>query len=130
MKTTQEIVAKPRTVPEKERMDNLIRDIKAARDFLAKRFNAYKDEEHTPSGLLDPQTWRIEFPEPDKARVVKIFMGKEMEVTELELKLAWKSANIENIHYLYWIGDILIRKEFWGVENELEYFVGRAEGRP
>lgn len=131
MPTTQELIAERKAALEKERLRNLQKDVEVARHVLRQRLNAYVDEEHTPSTLLDKPTFRIEFPEADRAIATKVFYGNDMEVTETTLRLCWvKSSFGVGQYFLYWKGDFTVRKELLGKHNEIELFVGRAMGRP
>ena len=107
----------------------LRRDIKRARKWAKARFpgprtvpdDASFDEKleavFTPS-------FRLEFPDPDRLVITPLAFGETMEIGRSEYRLLWENGN------LYWVGDILIRREIWGVKDEIRHYVGRAEGKP
>lgn len=81
------------------------RDIQRARDWGKEHFNAYVDEEVTPSHLLAPRTCVVEFPEPDTMTVCPITYGEPMHVVSAEYRLCWTGGK------LYWEGGFLLRPD-------------------
>lgn len=90
-------------------------DIAHARQWARKHFNAYVNEEKTPSHLLAPPTMLVAFPEPDTMRVYPVSYGQLLEPGAAEFKLCWKGT-----HGLAWVGNFLIRKELYGEEKAIE----------
>lgn len=91
-------------------------DIAFARKWARKHFNAYIDEETTPSHLLAQPTMNVEFPEPDTMHVRPMSYGKALGgLTEAKFRLCWKGKN-----GLVWKGNFLIRKELYGEGDVIE----------
>lgn len=86
-------------------LEEIQRDISRARDWGKKHFNAYVDEETTPSHLLAQQTCMVEFPEPDRMTVSPMTYGRPSNVAIAEYILCWIDGR------LFWEGGFLLRPD-------------------
>ena len=87
-------------------IDELEADIARAREFMQRKFNAYVDEETTPSHPFAKTTCEITFPEVDKVLVCKVLYGKPfLMLTAAEYRLAWKGDK------MFWVGGFLLRPD-------------------
>lgn len=86
-------------------LEDIKADIGKAREFIRKRFNAYVDEETTPSHLLAKPTFLIEFPDVDKAWVWPVTYGMPMIGASAEYRLCWKNGK------MYWRGGFALRRD-------------------
>lgn len=93
-----------------ENLERIQADIKTARAWAKKHFNAYVDEVTTPSHLLAKPTCDVTFPEPDTMQVCPVTYGELMLVALAEYRLCWKSGG------LYWKGGLCMRPD---LVNEL-----------
>jgi len=80
-------------------------DIERARAWARQHFNAYVDEETTPSHLLAKPTCDVTFPEPDTMRVCPVVYGELMLVALAEYRLCWKLTG------LCWKGGLCLRPD-------------------
>jgi len=81
-------------------------DIKAARAWAKKYFNAYVNEEVTPSNPFAAKlTFEVTFTAPDIVQVCPVTFGKPMIVGLAEYRLCWKSTG------LYWKGGPCLRPD-------------------
>jgi hypothetical protein len=91
-------------------------DIAHARQWARTHFNAYVDEETTPSHIFAKPTAKVEFPEPDTMLVTPVVYGEPMiPMMTAEYRLCWKGE-----HSLVWKGNLIIRKEMFGEGNIIE----------
>ena len=87
-------------------MEDLVQDIERARAWLEHHFNAYRNEDETPSNMLAKQTWKVTYPDVDKALVVPVLFGKPSEeYIGAKYRIAWVGGK------LYWRGGPVIRPD-------------------
>ena len=87
-------------------------DIARARTWAKRHFNAYVDEETTPSNpFFAKPTFDVSFPEPDIMQVWPITFEQPMIVATAEYRLCWKPDG------LYWKGGLCLRPD---ITNELK----------
>ena len=86
-------------------IEEIQEDISRARDWAREHFNAYVDEETTPSHLLAQKVFVVEFPEPDIMSVYPIMYGKPMFAVRAEYRLLWIGER------LFWKGGLLLRPD-------------------
>ena len=80
--------------------------VAAAKEFARRHFRAYVDEETTPSGMLDPITCLVEFPDADMIRVRRVLFGEPFNIfVAAEYRLAWKGGR------MFWKGGFLMRPD-------------------
>ena len=102
-------------------LDAIKADIAKARQWALDHFNAYVDEETTPSHLLAAPTALVEFPEPDTMTVCQVSYGEAVEAVTAEFKLCWKGRR------LVWKGNFLLRKALFEEGNIIELWCGLSE---
>jgi len=82
-----------------------VEDIKRARKWAREYFNAYVDEDKTPSTLIDPLTHVVEFPDVDRLTVTNVHYGIKSEIIVAEYRLAWLRDGVA------WVGGPVIRPD-------------------
>ena len=92
--------------PDEMTIEELEEEIGRAREFAKARFNSYRDEETTPSGLFDPITCQVTFPEPDRMCVCKVLFGKPSIAMGAEYRLSWNKEG-----KMVWMGHFLLRPD-------------------
>lgn len=83
-------------------------DIERARKWARQHFNAYVDEDTTPSHLFAKPTMKVTFPDVDRMCVCPVAMGEPFQGGEADFRLCWKGKA------LFWKGNFLLRKELLG----------------
>lgn len=76
-------------------------DISRARDWAERYFNAYVDEETTPSHILAPITCAVGFPEPDRMTVCPVVYRRAVPGACVTYRLRWVDGG------LFWEGSLL-----------------------
>ena len=123
--SVEEIVAQKRKDRTKENLAALRRDVDRARKYALRRYPQYVNEDRTPTGFFDATAWfTVDFPDVDRLDICLIKFGEPMHATRTEHRLTWEDGR------LYWVGDIVVRRELLGTKNEIKLLIGRAEGKP
>jgi len=126
MLSKEQVIAQKKAQRDKENVDALKRDVKVAREALLRRYPRYVNEEETPTGFFDTSNiyCQVEFPDVDLATVTLVKFGQPMVGTHMEFRLSWQGRR------MYWKGDVVLRRELLGTENEFVLYAGIARGRP
>ena len=80
-------------------------DVHRAHRWAKNHFNAYVDEEHTPSHLLARPTFAVTFPDVDILQVAPVNYGQANAIALAEYRLCWKDGK------LYWKGGFVLRPD-------------------
>lgn len=99
-------------------------DVKKARRYLPERFPSPGSGGCDSDSVFGKRCYKVVFTDVDKATVVPLAFGREMTSAIAELRIAWRDG------MLLWVGNFAVRKKLLGAGDELEYYVGLAEGRP